>query len=89
MLLSPACPIPAPLIAESDPLPMTGVLAHFTSVWVLAGCPRWWCRSASWTACPWRCSSIGRHFDEAKLLRVAHAYQRATDWHLRRPPAPA
>ena len=39
VLLSPACPIPAPLIAESDPLPMTGVLAHFTSVWVLAGVP--------------------------------------------------
>jgi aspartyl-tRNA(Asn)/glutamyl-tRNA(Gln) amidotransferase subunit A len=29
---------------------------------------------------------IGRAFDEATLLRVAHAYQQATDWHTRRPP---
>jgi aspartyl-tRNA(Asn)/glutamyl-tRNA(Gln) amidotransferase subunit A len=28
---------------------------------------------------------LGKHFDEATLLRVAHAYQKATDWHTRRP----
>ncbi|MDR2165137.1 MAG: Asp-tRNA(Asn)/Glu-tRNA(Gln) amidotransferase subunit GatA [Zoogloeaceae bacterium] len=28
---------------------------------------------------------IGNCFDEARLLNVAHAYQQATDWHLRRP----
>ena len=28
---------------------------------------------------------IGRHFDEARLLNVAHRYQQATDWHLRSP----
>jgi aspartyl-tRNA(Asn)/glutamyl-tRNA(Gln) amidotransferase subunit A len=28
---------------------------------------------------------IGRHFDEARLLNVAHRYQQATDWHLRTP----
>jgi aspartyl-tRNA(Asn)/glutamyl-tRNA(Gln) amidotransferase subunit A len=32
---------------------------------------------------------IGRPFDEATLLRVARAHERATDWHLRRPPEPA
>ena len=26
---------------------------------------------------------IGRHFDEARLLNVAHRFQQATDWHLR------
>ena len=31
---------------------------------------------------------VGRHFDEATLLRIARAYERATDWHLRRPPLP-
>ncbi len=30
---------------------------------------------------------IGRAFDEATLLRAAHAYEQATDWHRRRPPA--
>jgi aspartyl-tRNA(Asn)/glutamyl-tRNA(Gln) amidotransferase subunit A len=29
---------------------------------------------------------IGRAFDEATILRVAHAYEQATDWHHRRPP---
>ena len=28
---------------------------------------------------------VGRPFDEATVLRVADAYQRATDWHARRP----
>ncbi|MDA8390611.1 MAG: Asp-tRNA(Asn)/Glu-tRNA(Gln) amidotransferase subunit GatA [Gammaproteobacteria bacterium] len=29
---------------------------------------------------------VGRYLDEARLLRVAHRYQQATDWHRRRPP---
>ena len=28
---------------------------------------------------------IGRPFDEAAVLRVGHAFQQATDWHVRRP----
>jgi amidase len=28
---------------------------------------------------------IGRHLDEARLLRAGHAFQRATQWHSRRP----
>jgi aspartyl-tRNA(Asn)/glutamyl-tRNA(Gln) amidotransferase subunit A len=28
---------------------------------------------------------IGRHFDEARLLNIAHRYQQATDWHQRTP----
>ncbi|WP_334188049.1 Asp-tRNA(Asn)/Glu-tRNA(Gln) amidotransferase subunit GatA [Noviherbaspirillum sp.] len=28
---------------------------------------------------------IGNYFDEARLLNVAHQYQLATDWHLRKP----
>ena len=27
----------------------------------------------------------GRPFDEATILRVAHAYESATDWHVKRP----
>jgi aspartyl-tRNA(Asn)/glutamyl-tRNA(Gln) amidotransferase subunit A len=30
---------------------------------------------------------VGGYFAEARLLNVAHQYQRATDWHLRTPPA--
>jgi amidase len=29
---------------------------------------------------------VGRHLDEATILRAGHAYQRETDWHRRRPP---
>jgi amidase len=29
---------------------------------------------------------VGRHLDEALLLRAGHAFQQATDWHLARPP---
>ena len=31
---------------------------------------------------------VGRPFDEATILRVAHQYQEKTDWHRRTPPAP-
>jgi aspartyl-tRNA(Asn)/glutamyl-tRNA(Gln) amidotransferase subunit A len=29
---------------------------------------------------------IGRRFDEVTILRVGVAYEKATDWHRRRPP---
>ena len=29
---------------------------------------------------------VGAPFNEALVLRAGHAYQRETDWHLRRPP---
>jgi len=28
---------------------------------------------------------IGKHFDEATVLRTAYAYEQATDWHLEKP----
>jgi Asp-tRNA(Asn)/Glu-tRNA(Gln) amidotransferase A subunit family amidase len=30
---------------------------------------------------------MGRHFGEADLFKMAHAYQQVTDWHKRRPNA--
>jgi len=30
---------------------------------------------------------VGKPFDEATILRLAHHYQQATDWHRRMPPA--
>ena len=29
---------------------------------------------------------IGRPFEEGPMLRAAHAYEQATDWHTRKPP---
>jgi len=28
---------------------------------------------------------IGKHFDESTVLRTAHAYEQATEWHTRKP----
>jgi len=85
VLLAPACPFPAPRIADSDPLLMTGQLAYFTSVWVLAGVPAVVVPIGFVDGMPVGMQLVGRPFEEATLLRVAYAYQQVTDWHLRRP----
>jgi Asp-tRNA(Asn)/Glu-tRNA(Gln) amidotransferase A subunit family amidase len=38
------------------------------------------------TGLPLSLQLAGRPFDEASVLRVGYAYERATDWHRRRPP---
>ena len=30
---------------------------------------------------------VGNYFDESRMLMAAHAFQQATDWHKRTPPA--
>ena len=44
---------------------------------------------AGWTddGLPVGLQIIGPHFSEERLLATAHAWQRATDWHRRLPPA--
>jgi aspartyl-tRNA(Asn)/glutamyl-tRNA(Gln) amidotransferase subunit A len=91
LLLAPAAPIPAPLIAESDPLQTTGVLARFLSIFALSRTPALVAPAGfSSEGLPLGLQLIGRPFEEAVLLRAAHAYQQETDWHLRRPgPSPS
>jgi aspartyl-tRNA(Asn)/glutamyl-tRNA(Gln) amidotransferase subunit A len=88
LLLAPATAITAPLIAESEPLAMTGRLARYVSSFGLARVPvlALPCGFAA-DGLPIGLQLVGRHFDEAVLLRAAHAYQGRTDWHLRRPAA--
>jgi aspartyl-tRNA(Asn)/glutamyl-tRNA(Gln) amidotransferase subunit A len=43
------------------------------------------CNGFSAKGLPLAFEMIGRPFDEANLLAVAHAYQQATSWHRRRP----
>jgi aspartyl-tRNA(Asn)/glutamyl-tRNA(Gln) amidotransferase subunit A len=38
------------------------------------------------TGLPVSAQFVGRYFDDATVLRVAAAYERATQWHMRRPP---
>jgi aspartyl-tRNA(Asn)/glutamyl-tRNA(Gln) amidotransferase subunit A len=43
------------------------------------------CNGFSKTGLPLGMQIIGRPFDDARVLNVGHAFQRATDWHTRRP----
>ena len=43
--------------------------------------------AASRATCPWACRSAARISRKRKLLNVAHAYQKETDWHRRLPGA--
>ncbi|MBV9796966.1 MAG: amidase [Solirubrobacterales bacterium] len=85
LLLAPACPFVAPPITGTDPLQMTGLLAQFISIWGLAEVPALVAPIGFVAGLPVAMQLIGRPFDEATLLRVAHAYQQVTDWHQRRP----
>jgi Asp-tRNA(Asn)/Glu-tRNA(Gln) amidotransferase A subunit family amidase len=92
VLLSPATPIPATRVGETEvtlgegPIDVRGSLLRFTRPFNFSGHP----------ACALPCGFtsdglpiglqlVGRPFDEATVLRVADAYQRATDWHTRLP----
>jgi aspartyl-tRNA(Asn)/glutamyl-tRNA(Gln) amidotransferase subunit A len=57
----------------------------FTPSNVTAGPALELCNGFSKTGLPLGMQVIGRAFDEATVLRVGHAYQQVTDWHLRRP----
>jgi aspartyl-tRNA(Asn)/glutamyl-tRNA(Gln) amidotransferase subunit A len=57
----------------------------FTLSTSLAGLPGMSVPAASARQAPVGLQLIGNYFDEAQLLQTAHAFQQATDWHLRRP----
>jgi aspartyl-tRNA(Asn)/glutamyl-tRNA(Gln) amidotransferase subunit A len=92
VLLAPSTPIVAPRLDETDVdirgrrTDVRSALIRFTRPFNLSGHP----------ACALPCGFtegglpiglqiVGRPFDEATVLRSADAYQRATDWHTRRP----
>jgi aspartyl-tRNA(Asn)/glutamyl-tRNA(Gln) amidotransferase subunit A len=94
LLHLPAIPVPVPTIDETtrgapaDVARVIGVLGHATRGINYLGLP-----SISVPAgfdgkgLPVGFQLVGRPFSEAVLLRAADAYQRATDWHTRKPPA--
>ena len=93
ILLSPTVPIPAPKIGEADLAvgertePVLGLLPRLTRPFNLCGVPTISvpCGFTS-SGLPIGLQLAGRAFDEATVLRVAHAFEQATDWHTRRPP---
>jgi aspartyl-tRNA(Asn)/glutamyl-tRNA(Gln) amidotransferase subunit A len=88
LLLVAGCGIPAPRIADSDPLEMTGRLTQTISMWVLSRTPVMSVPVGFHEGLPVGVQLVGKPFAEGTLLAAAHAYQQATDWHLRRAPEP-
>ena len=93
VLIAPATPIVAPPVGqtevtiENEKRDVRGSLIRFTRIFNLSGHPV--CAvPCGFTApgLPIGMQIVGRPFDEATVLREADAYQRATDWHTRRPP---
>ena len=92
VLATPTVPVPAPRQGE-DPLVVEGrevgtreLLLRNTRVFNLNGHPTVSvpCGFSS-DGLPIGLQLTGRLFDDASVLRAAHTYQEATDWHLRRP----
>ncbi len=86
LLLLPTTPVSAPLIADTEALEAAGQLTRFTSPFNLTGLPAISlpCGFSS-TGLPIGLQLVSNHWDEARLLRAAHAYENATEWHLRKP----
>ena len=93
ILLAPTEPVGAPKFSEttvrvgSGAEPKLSLLSRLTRPFNICGLP------AISVPCGFTSSGLpigmqlaGRLFDEATVLRVAHAYEQATDWHTRRPP---
>ncbi|HET6871273.1 MAG TPA: amidase [Solirubrobacteraceae bacterium] len=86
LLLAPASPIPAPRIADSDPLEMTARLTPTISPWVLSGTPVMAVPAGFCDGLPIGVQLVGKPLAEATVLAAAHAFQQITHWHLQQPP---
>jgi len=89
VIVAPTTPnLPFKLGEKEDPLAMY-LNDAFTIPVNLAGLPGISVRCGfSLAGLPIGLQFIGRPFDEATLLRAAHAYEQATSWQTRRPPMP-
>ena len=91
-ILAPAIPEPAPPLdaVTAGPIDETvrrmGRFSRLTRPFNALGLPvvALPC-GASADGRPLSAQVVGRPFDEATVLRIAHAYEQATDWHARRP----
>lgn len=85
-LVTPATRVPAPRIG-GDAVALAGHLTAFTAPFDVTGVP------AISVPCgftrdglPVGLQIVGRAWDEARILQVAHRYQRVTSWHTQHPP---
>lgn len=86
VLMGPTAPTPAFDIGAKVDDPVTMYLNDIYTIGAnLAGLPAMSIPCGFLGGLPVGLQIIGGHFAEAKLLNVAHMYQRATDWHKRIP----
>ncbi len=86
-IVTPTAPNPAFKIGEKSDDPLQMYLADIFTISVnLAGVPGISvpCGFTSQNL-PVGLQIIGRHFDEEAVLKIAYAYEQATEWHMRRP----
>ncbi len=96
VLVTPTSPIVTPKLGDDQidingsQVPMRPALRRFTLPFNLSGLPA--CTipcGLSPDGLPIGLQIIGKPFDEATVLRLAHAYERSTTWHQLRPTTPA
>ncbi len=86
VILSPTTPTPAFKLGEKTSDPISMYLSDIYTIAVnLAGLPGISLPAGFVNNLPIGMQLIGNLFGEAKLLNVAHQYQKATDWHTRLP----
>ncbi len=89
-LLGPTTPTTAFMAGEHTQDPLTMYLSDvFTTAVNLAGLPAMSVPAGISQGLPVGLQLIGDYFSEARLLGIADAFQRATDWHTLAPPAVA
>ncbi|GAB4356195.1 MAG: Asp-tRNA(Asn)/Glu-tRNA(Gln) amidotransferase subunit GatA [Immundisolibacter sp.] len=87
VIAAPTTPQPAFRLGEKQHDPVAMYLSDiYTIAANLAGLPALSVPCGQVQGLPVGLQLIGRDFDEARLLNVAHRYQQVTDWHTRRPP---
>ena len=86
VIMGPTTPTPAFRIGEKTDDPITMYLNDIYTIAVnLAGLPGVSIPCGLVAGLPIGVQVIGRHFDEARILTVAHRYQMKTDWHKQLP----
>ena len=86
VILGPTSPSTAFRLGEKSTDPVQMYLSDIYTVAVnLAGLPGMSIPCGFADGLPVGLQLIGNYFGEARLLNVAHRFQQATDWHLRRP----
>jgi aspartyl-tRNA(Asn)/glutamyl-tRNA(Gln) amidotransferase subunit A len=86
VILGPTTPTPAFKIGAKMNDPVSMYLSDIYTIGVnLAGLPAMSIPAGFTNQLPIGLQLIGKHFDETRLLNMAHRYQQVTDWHKKTP----